>query len=341
MKQLLWLLLGLFVAACSNSEPDSPQWRNGSFHNLSNDEILNQNILDYLWARFTAEEYHAWPESIPYQQVAPAWEPVPPGEVQVRLLGHASVLVRLPQLNLLIDPHWSPRASPFSFMGPKRVRPPAVRFEDLPPIDLVLISHNHYDHLDLPTLKRLQKAFNPLFLVPLEADRLLKSEGILRTQGMDWWQSEDLKNLKVTFVPAQHFSARGLFDRAQTLWGSWHLKTQGLSLYHAGDTAMAEHFALIAQKMGPVDLAVLPIGAYVPWDFMQKVHLNPEQAVEAHLQLQSKQSLAMHYGYFQLTGEPIEEPPIRLKAELARRGLDERDFSTPAYGDLILLENPP
>lgn len=337
MRYLSLILLVLGAIGCAKA-PDSPNWSDGRFHNLKADlESGDMGPLDYYWARITSEEYQDWPESVPATQVRPEWAPVKPGQAQVMLVGHAATLIRLPQANLLIDPHFSKRASPFSFAGPKRIRPPALRFADLPPIDYVLISHNHYDHLDLPTLHRLQKAHNPKFFVPLEVGRLMQSQGIGPFAELDWWDEAGLPGLKLHFVPSQHFSARSPFDRFETLWGGWYLTTKELKFYHAGDTAYGPHFELIQKKLGAPDLAFLPIGAYVPWGFMQHHHINPEQAVQAHLALGAKRSMGMHWGFFPLTGEPWDEPPKRLKAELKRLELDLKQFSAPDYGELFTL----
>src|SRR5688572_20851315 len=182
----------------------------------------------------------------------------------VTFIGHSTILIQTSTGNVLTDPMYSHRAGPLNLFGPRRVRPPAVLFEDLPPISLVLLSHNHYDHCDLRTLRRLARRFDPLVLTPLGNARLVRSTGIRRVEELDWWQQAATSELPVTLTPAHHFSARGLFDRNRALWGGFVVAADGVRLYFAGDTAYASFFRDVRLRLGPIDLALLPIGAYEP-----------------------------------------------------------------------------
>ncbi|HEX5658990.1 MAG TPA: MBL fold metallo-hydrolase, partial [Polyangiales bacterium] len=231
-------------------------------------------------------------------------------------------------INVLTDPIWSERSSPFRWIGPKRVRPPGIRFEDLPPIDLVVVSHDHYDHCDLPTLKRLADTFRPQFLVPLNIAPLLRDAGIHAVQERDWWQSITYAQGKRAWVvPAQHFAARGPFDRDERLWGGFVFETSGGPVYFAGDTAMSDHFAQIHTRFGPMRLAVLPIGAYEPRWFMEPVHVDPQEALAAHHTLHARHSVGMHFGTFHLADEG------ETAAQDAIRRANEPTFWVLAFGE--------
>ncbi|HUA82776.1 MAG TPA: MBL fold metallo-hydrolase [Bryobacteraceae bacterium] len=238
---------------------------------------------------------------------------IPPRSVEgdalrVTFINHATVLLQHRGLNILTDPVWSGRASPFTWAGPRRHRAPGVRFEDLPRIHLVLLSHNHYDHLDLATLRRLSAS---RFIVPLGVAKLLERERIGPVQELDWGESTKIADASIHCVPAMHFSARGLFDRNRTLWCGFVIEAARM-IYFAGDTGFGEHFAQIRERYGAPDLALLPIGAYEPRWFMSAVHMSPEDAVRAHRILGAKTSIAIHHATFQLTDEAIDTPKRRL-----------------------------
>lgn len=250
----------------------------------------------------------------------------PSDKMNLVFINHATFLIQFPGLNILTDPMFSDRASPLSFAGPKRVRPPGVDFELLPPIDVVVISHNHYDHLDLESIKRIDHKFHPLFLVPLGDEKLLASEGIQNVRAMDWWQEEMIKGTRIVFAPAQHWSARGLWDKNKSLWGSFYIQNQKTKIYFAGDTGLGPHFEQIKNKLGAPDLSLLPIGAYEPRWFMKFQHLNPEEAILAHLDLGSKKSIGMHFNTFQMTDEGIDEPQRDLGLANKKLNLREDEF---------------
>ncbi len=247
-----------------------------------------------------------WPSRIPVEPRRPPT--VGPDDLVVTFVGHATFLIQVGAISLLTDPVYAERASPVSFAGPRRVRAPGVRFDDLPAISLVLVSHNHYDHCDLGTLLALDRRFHPQLVAPIGNGRLLRSAGIGRVEEIDWWQRASAAPLPVTLTPAQHFSSRNMFDRNRGLWGGFLIEAAGRRILFAADSGYGAHFREIAARLGPIDLALLPIGAYEPRWFMQDIHMNPAEAVRAHLDLGARQSVAMHFGTFQLTPEGIDEP---------------------------------
>lgn len=260
----------------------------------------------------------------PWTAVANDIQPgVPPRVIgssncRITLVNHSTVLIQLAEQNILTDPIWSNRASPVSWFGPRRFARPGVRIEDLPRIDLVLLSHNHYDHLDVASLRRIWADHKPWFMVPLGVSEILARYGIPVEMEMDWWQTSG----PVTCVPARHFSARGLRDRNRTLWCGYWIKTPGGPVYFAADTAFGSHFQEIRHRMGSPRIALLPIGAYKPEWFMEPVHMSPLQAVEGHRILQPERSVAIHWGTFQLGDDSGSEPVEDLeKALTANPGL--------------------
>jgi L-ascorbate metabolism protein UlaG (beta-lactamase superfamily) len=274
-----------------------------------------------------------WPSEI---AVEPRRPPTPePDEVVVTFVGHATFLIQTAAANVLIDPVYSRRASPLPFAGPRRARAPGVRFDDLPPISLVLLSHNHYDHCDLGTLRLLERRFHPMVVTPHGNGRLLRAAGISRIEEIDWWESASTVPIPVTLTPAQHFSARHVFDRNRALWGGFLIEAGGHRILHAGDSGYGSHFREMAARLGPIDLALLPIGAYEPRWFMKDIHMNPAEAVQAHLDLAARRSIAMHFGTFQLTPEGIEEPAHQLADALRERGLPAEQFRPVEVGESV------
>jgi L-ascorbate metabolism protein UlaG (beta-lactamase superfamily) len=239
----------------------------------------------------------------------------------VTWVGHATLLVQLEGVNLLTDPQWSKRASPVRFGGPRRVTPPGLRFEDLPPIHLVLISHDHYDHLDLATVTRLAAVHRPRFVVPLGLKAWFTERGITDVEELDWWQSRRERGLTLTCLPAQHFSGRTFWDRNRRLWSGWAVQGRGKRFFFAGDTAYYDVFKEIGTRLGPFDLAAVPIGAYLPATIMKSGHTTPEEAVQVFEDVRARQLIPIHWGTFDLADEPLDEPPRRLEGEARRRGL--------------------
>jgi L-ascorbate metabolism protein UlaG (beta-lactamase superfamily) len=258
----------------------------------------------------------------------------------VTFVGHATFLIQTDAGNVLTDPMFSERAGPLNLLGPRRVRQPGVRFDDLPPIAVVLLSHNHYDHCDRPTLRRLARRFDPLVVAPLGNGRLVRSAGIRRVEELDWWQAAAAAPMGVTLTPARHFSARTPWDRNRALWGGFLLDTGRARIYFAGDSAYGAFFREIGERLAPIDLALLPIGAYGPRWFMQAVHMNPAEAVRAHLDLAPAVSIGMHFGTFRLTSEGIDDPIRDLDAARRAAGIAPSAFRTLAFGESLRLLPP-
>ena len=235
-------------------------------------------------------------------------------ELRVTLINHSTLLLQQSGCNILTDPIWSRRASPLGWIGPSRRRPPGVRWKDLPRIDAVLISHNHYDHLDMPTLSRLAARGESQFVVPTGVARSLRLQHIGPIHELDWGGSVTLGRTTIHSVPAVHFSARGILDRNRTLWCGYVIATADRTVYFAGDTAFGVHFAQIRERFGAPRLALLPIGAYEPRWFMSPVHMAPEEAASAHRILAAQTSIAIHHGTFQLGDESIDAPSRQLSA---------------------------
>ena len=240
------------------------------------------------------------------------------GDLRITFVNHATVLVQTDSLNILIDPVWSERVSPLAWYGPKRHRPPGIRFEDLPPIDLVLISHNHYDHMDLPTLQRLVRAFHPRIVVGLGNSAFLSKNGISGGEDIDWWQSLSIApDVRLTGVPARHWSARAMNDVDRTLWLGFVLETPFGRIYFAGDTGYGQFFTLIHQRFPSFRLALLPIAPARPRDAMAPRHMSAGDAVRAAQLLNVQTSVAIHFGTFQQGDDGQEEPVDSLSRALA------------------------
>ena len=282
------------------------------------------------------EQRTPWPAHLDVIQQRP---PALDGAAAViTFIGHATFLIQTAAANILTDPMYSERAGPLNVMGPRRVRQPAVRLDDLPPISMVLLSHNHYDHCDLATLRALASRFDPVVLTPLGNRRIVRSTGVRRIEELDWWQSSNAGPLPVTLTPARHFSARTPFDRNRALWGGFMLEPAGRRILFAGDTAYAPLFRDIRQRLGQPELALLPIGAYEPRWFMQSVHMNPAEAVQAHLDLAASASIGMHFGTFQLTAEGIDEPLRALDEALRSNNVPVEQFRTLQFGGSVRVE---
>jgi L-ascorbate metabolism protein UlaG (beta-lactamase superfamily) len=242
----------------------------------------------------------------------------------VTWIGHATFLIQLDGLNVLTDPQFSDRASPVSFAGPRRLNAPGLAFEDLPPIQVVVISHDHYDHLDRASVVRLAETHRPLFLVPLRFRAWFASVGITeRVEELDWWDSRRIGDVTITCTPVQHWSARTPFDMNERLWAGWALAGRDRRLFFAGDTGYWEPgFREIGTRLGPFDLALVAIGAYEPPAIMRLTHTTPEEALGLQAAVNARTFVAMHWGTFVLADEPIDEPPKRLRVAATRLGLD-------------------
>ena len=250
-------------------------------------------------------------------------------------IGHSTFLINNGNLTILTDPIFSNRASPLTFAGPKRLIKPVIKIKDLPKVDVITISHNHYDHLDINSLRKIQKKFpNVKILVPKGDLKLLKNYNLNNSHEFLWWEEITINNTNFTFTPAQHWSARGLRDRNKSLWGSWFIKNGDRNIFHAGDTGYSKDFIEIRNRLGEVDFAMIPIGAYDPQWFMSYSHVNPEEALNIAKDLNSKKSIGMHWGTFILTDEPVLEPRDKLKKIVAETTLN---FYTVKPGDIIEL----
>jgi L-ascorbate metabolism protein UlaG (beta-lactamase superfamily) len=288
--------------------------------------------------RMLCEPRTPWPAHI---EVPPHTVP-PLGDAAAvcTFIGHSTFLIQTPIGHLLTDPMFSNRAGPFSVFGPGRVRPPAIRLDDLPPIAIVLLSHNHYDHCDRRSLAALARRFDPLVVTLSGNARLVRSTGIRRIEALDWWQSIETAGMSILATRAHHFSARTPFDRNRALWGGFVVSVAGVRFYFAGDTAYAPFFGEVRERAGPIDLALLPIGAYEPRWFMHAVHMNPAEAVQAHLELAPRQSLGMHFGTFQLTSEAIDAPASALEDAKRAAGISDDAFRVPGFGQSVELARP-
>jgi L-ascorbate metabolism protein UlaG (beta-lactamase superfamily) len=252
-------------------------------------------------------------------------------------VGHSTFLIKKSGVTILTDPIFSERASPLKNFGPKRLIPPALQIIDIPNIDFVTVSHNHYDHLDTRSLKEISTLHpNAIFLVPSGDLKLLKKNKINNVYEFEWWKSFKGKNFEFTFTPVQHWSKRSLFDRNKSLWGGWYIKHSDYSIYHAGDTGYSDDFKETRIRLGAPKYAFIPIGAYDPEWFMSDSHVNPEEAVQIMLDLQAEKGFGMHWATFTLTDEDTIEPRIRL--ENATSNLNNLDFISLVPGDVIDLD---
>jgi L-ascorbate metabolism protein UlaG (beta-lactamase superfamily) len=258
-------------------------------------------------------------------------------EFAVTWIGHATALVQLAGINILTDPHFSDRASPVQWFGPRRWQPPGVALAELPRIDIVLISHNHYDHLDTDSVQALarQAGGPPLFVVPLGLERWLETAGIPGARALDWWDRAEVQGLSITLTPAQHWSRRTFADTNTTLWGGFVVEggSPRRRVYFVGDSGWsAQHFGDIGARFAPIDLALVPIGAYEPRWFMAAQHVNPEEALRIHQAVGARASLGVHWGTFALTDEPLDQPLRDLDHARRALGVSDHVFRTLRHG---------
>lgn len=312
-------------------------WGNGQLHGFG--AFIKWRLFDRATVPLRPD-----PDPSVFSRAAPAFaRPRAAAErVTVTWVGHATFLLQAGGLNILTDPMWSERAGPVQFAGPRRVVPPGIAFEDLPPIDIVLQSHNHYDHLDAGTVRRLAAEHpDAQWLAPLGLERWLARHGT-RARELDWWSAARIGGLALTATPAQHFSARSPFDRDRTLWCGWSIATPSRRIFFAGDTGYHPEFPEIGRRLGPFDLALVPIGAYDPRWFMRPVHMDPEEAVRAVTDLAGDGAapamVPMHWGTFKLTDEPLDEPPRRASAAWTAASLPAARFWLLAHGETRSIE---
>lgn len=330
----MFLIYIFSLISCSNldsvreREKITAPFNGEKFDNL--EPFEDKSIFDLLkWRLGSIKNSTSWPEKREITQYKPVKQRSQ--DLIISVINHSSVLIQVDNLNIITDPHYSERCSPVSFIGPKRVIKPGIAFEDLPQIDIVLVSHNHYDHLDLKTLQKLSERDSPQIYAGLGTAQFLKDNGIENAHDFDWWESKDFKNVVFHFVPSQHWSARGLFDKREMLWGGFVIKARK-NIYFAGDTGYGKFFKLIEKKLNKIDLALIPIGAYEPRWFMKNAHMNPEEAVKAFLDLKADKAVGIHFGTFKLTDEGIDTPIYELKEAKRKFKLDSDQFIVPTFG---------
>lgn len=343
LASIVGLLVGLFLLmvlianvvgsslnAPAYSGPISKHFDGRHFHNSEPVELPHIGKgLRYLFTehRVPWDDWEKMPPSDPVP------ERVGQGELRVCFINHATTLIQMDGLNILTDPIWSERASPFSWVGPRRYHEPGIPLSRLPSIDLVLITHNHYDHLDLPTLRALKLDHDPLFVVGLGNGALLRKHGMDRVQELDWGDSLGHHSLTIIGQRSRHFSGRSFRDRQRNLWLSFLIEGPTGAVYFAGDTGYGSHFAETGEQFGPIRLAVLPIGSYEPRWFMGTVHMNPAEAVQARKDLRAKTAMAIHFGAFRLSQEGRDRPVEDLQATLAEHDISEDSFRVLKPGE--------
>lgn len=335
-----WLLAFIatcaIVASCAGLTPrhEGPVSDHFDGRVFYDDPPVHKSLGEVLRWQFTRESQGPWVRDLSPIQTEPPPERVAGSALRVTFVNHATVLLQTAGLNVLTDPMWGQRASPLTGAGPERYRVPGLAFHDLPPIDIVLVSHNHFDHMDAFSIRLLSEDHDPLFVAPLGNCYYLERYGARQCQELDWWQTTSpSSDLRLHAVPVRHWARRGLFDTNRSLWSGFVIETGDRRILFAGDTGMGEHFAAIRQRLGPPDLALLPIGAYLPRWFMSAQHIDPAEAVAAHHILGARQSMAIHFGTFRLADDGQEQPVADLLAALHETGTPRSAFWIPANGD--------
>jgi len=345
LRLISYLVVACLLSSCSTKNPyydaSQPHHTPYGFQNTEAFSLPSgSDILRWYWQRLTGPKPLHDPDKVPWQTVDHDLIIQPTQELQVTWLGHATVLLQSQGINVLTDPMLTARASPFIWFGPKRQTKAPIFVDELPHIDVIVISHNHYDHMDLPTLKAIDKkqAQPPLVVVPLGDARRLKRAGLRHVEELDWWQSTMTKHNKpmtITLTPARHWSLRQFIpsDRDRSLWGSFVMSHQQRSVFFAGDTGYSPVFQDIGQRLGPFDLAILPIGAYEPRDYLKAQHVNPAEAIQMHKDLRAQTSLPIHWGTFILSSELLQQPPEDLAQALENTSISAHDFPSWAIGE--------
>jgi L-ascorbate metabolism protein UlaG (beta-lactamase superfamily) len=338
-------IAGLFLCSACHGNPNyspmkSHHTPDGFRNNYPHPE--KQSFWKWQWERWTkgVPENPKEGYGFPLQKPDAAWLAANRTEPTLTWIGHASFLLQVGGVNVLTDPHLTERASPLSFAGPKRHMPPGLDFDTLPHVDVVVVSHSHYDHLDVKTVKRLnaQAGGPPMFFVPLALKAWFAGQGIDNVTELDWWDSREHMGLRINLAPVQHWSARTLWDRNKTLWGSWIIEHPQMRFLFGGDFGYSQDLADIGRRFGHIDLAALPIGAYEPRWFMKTMHVNVEESVQAFKDINARYAVGMHWGTFRLTDERLDEPPAKLPGALKAAGIAPERFFVMQHGETRKLD---
>ena len=342
IKKCVFFLIGMTLALTAETmscdrRARSPHFKNGIFHNSKKLEKKT------LWKTIKSRLTHPW-------STWPNWVDIPEGErpmarvqgsqVRITFINHSTFLIQTAGYNILTDPIYSQRCGPAAIIGVKRTHRPSIAFNELPKIDIVLISHDHYDHLDLHTVSRLVDRDNPKIFMGLGVADHLDFQDRVRIQELDWWESIRINdNFVLSFVETQHSSGRfGYMNDFNTLWGGFVLEIGDKNIYFGGDSGYAEHYKKTFQRFGPMDISLLPIGTYSPRNHMKNQHMEPRESVLAHLDLHSKKSIGMHYGTFQLSAEKREAPPQLLEIEKRKASIPPDEFVTLELGKTLVID---
>ncbi|GAC1649435.1 MAG: MBL fold metallo-hydrolase [Gemmatimonadaceae bacterium] len=343
MKRIV-VLVPLVIAGCAALE--APRYRGPRSDHFDGERFFNyerlhdNQVADAIRIGVGRHKRGRWRQ---WEETATDTPParVGHGMLRVTFVNHATVLLQMDSLNILTDPMWATRASPVEWIGPKRHRPPGIRFEDLPPIDVVLLSHNHYDHMDLATLRRLQRAFHPRIIAGLGNAAYLARQGIVPAEDIDWWQSSLLApGVRVIGVPARHWSARGLSDQRRTLWLGFVLESLAGRIYFAGDTGYGEFLSMIRNRFAPLRLALLPIGPIRPRRALAERHMSAAEAVRAYGLLGAQAAIATHFGTFQQGDDGEDEPVDSLRTAVGREAPCTVHFFALRNGESLTLTSP-
>ena len=345
-RQLAILLMALTLNSCSTSKAqtlNSPAHHTTTgFRNLYIDDP-EKTIFHYLAMKLFGDtkwaDHFTRAEEVPIVNLNVKSIQSFSDNLKISWLGHSTFLLQWKDINILTDPIFSNRASPLSFAGPLRYIPHVIDYKDLPPIDYVIVSHNHYDHLDTTAVHLLGNT--PIYLVPLGLKDWFIDNGISsdRIKELDWWETATFTNAAFKALPSQHWSARSLFDRRKTLWASWRINLKGASVWFAGDTGYNnKQFKEIGDRLGSVDLALIPIGGYLPRSFMRLYHVDPHEALKIHKDVKARQSIAMHWGTFPLTAEGPIDPVLELAKQRKKLNISKNEFMSIAVGETIDLK---
>ena len=335
----------IVLTQCCSAPPPNPDklhhTEDGFTNIYSYDEPGFLDFFKWRWQRLWKKTPKPEDHHFPLAENDPAFLRSNRERTTLTWIGHATVFLQLGGKNILTDPHFSERASPFQWIGPRRIVPPGVALEELPAIDIVVISHDHYDSLDKGSMVRLYErdgGKSTTFVVPLGFRDWFVDLGISKVIELDWWDSHDAGGLTIAAVPVHHWSQRGPISQNKTLWAGWVITSPSFRFFFCGDTGYTPIFKEIGSRLGPFDLSAIPIGAYEPRWFMRYHHISPEEAVQVHLDVRSRTSVAIHWGTFILTDEPLDEPPQRLESALEERGLPREAFLVLKHGQTIVLD---